>query len=94
MNVEVFTTVKAIKCIHKYIYRGSDQTTVQIDRFQDEIAQHLNGRYIRPTRLSGRYRNIQLTKIFHLYINSKYIYQITNLSILRQIWSIQSYIND
>ena len=48
INVEVCATVKAVKYIHKYIYKGSDRTTIQIDGFQDEIAQHLNGRYIGP----------------------------------------------
>lgn len=49
VNVEVCAIVKAIKYFHnKYIYKGSDRTTIQIDGFQDEIAQHLNGRYIGP----------------------------------------------
>lgn len=48
INVEVCATVKAVKYIHKYIYKGSDRTNIQIDGFQDEIAQHLNGRYIGP----------------------------------------------
>lgn len=50
VNVEVCATVKAVKYIHKYIYKGCDRTTVQIDGFQDEIAQHLNGRYIGPSQ--------------------------------------------
>lgn len=50
VNVEVCVTVKAVKHIHKYIYKCSDRTTVQIDGFQDEIAQHLNGQYIRPAQ--------------------------------------------
>lgn len=46
--MEVCATVKAVKYIHKYIYKGSDQITVQIDGFQDEIAQHFNRHYIGP----------------------------------------------
>ena len=41
--------VKAVKYFHKYIYEGSDQTIVQIDKFQNKIAQYLNKHYIRPT---------------------------------------------
>ena len=33
INVEVCATVKAVKYIHKYIYKGADRTTVQIDGF-------------------------------------------------------------
>lgn len=38
--------VKAIKYIHKYIYKSSHRTKILIDGFLDEIAQHLNRRYI------------------------------------------------
>ena len=47
VSVEVCATVKAVKYIHKYIYKSSDRT-VQIGGFQDEVGQHLNGRYIGP----------------------------------------------
>ena len=50
INVEVCATVKAVKYIHKYIYKVADRATVQIDGFDDEIARHLNGRYIGPTQ--------------------------------------------
>ena len=30
INVEIYTSIKAIKYIHKYIYKGSDCTTLQL----------------------------------------------------------------
>jgi hypothetical protein len=49
INVEICTTVKAIQYVHKYVYKGGDQTTLRIDE-NDEIARHLHGRYIGPTQ--------------------------------------------
>ena len=51
INVEVCASIKAIKYIHKYIYKGSDCTTVQLQGSEDEVAQYLQGRYIGPTKV-------------------------------------------
>ena len=49
INVEFCTSVKAIKYIHKYVYKGSDQTTIALHLRNNEVARHLHGRYIGPT---------------------------------------------
>jgi len=54
INVEICASVKSIKYIHKYVYKGSDQTTAVIGENRqpsehDEIGKHLNGRYIGPS---------------------------------------------
>ena len=49
INVEVCGSVKAVKYIHKYIYKGGDRTTAVIDSEHDEVKRHLHGRYIGPT---------------------------------------------
>jgi len=54
INIKICASVQAIKYIHKYIYKGSDQTTVQVDALQDEIKQYLQGRYIGPTEAIWR----------------------------------------
>lgn len=54
INVEVCSSVQAIKYIHKYIYKGSDRATIQLDLDKDQIAQYLQGRYIRPTEAVWR----------------------------------------
>ena len=37
INVEVCASVQAIKYIHKYIYKGSDRTTIQLSFENDEV---------------------------------------------------------
>ena len=49
INVEVCSSVQAIKYIHKYIYKGSGRATIQVDLEKDEVAQYLQERYIGPT---------------------------------------------
>lgn len=49
INVEVCTTVKAVKYIHKYIYKGPDRATLQIDE-NDEITRYLTCRYVGPSQ--------------------------------------------
>ena len=44
MNVEVCSTIHAVKYIHKYIYKGSDRATVELE--QDEIKSYISGHYI------------------------------------------------
>jgi hypothetical protein len=57
INVEICASVGAIKYIHKYIYKGTDRSTIRISGFStsqgeaehDEITRHLQGRYIGPS---------------------------------------------
>ena len=49
INVEVCGSVKALKYIHKYIYKGGDCATVVLDSEHDEIKRYLHGGYIGPT---------------------------------------------
>ena len=49
VNVEVCASVRAVKYIHKYIYKGNDRTTVRVDGGDDEISQYLQGRYVGPS---------------------------------------------
>ena len=54
INVEVCGSVKAVKYIHKYIYKGGDRATVILDSEHDEIKRYLQGRYIGPTEAVWR----------------------------------------
>ena len=49
INVEVCGSVKAIKYIHKYIYKGADRATIRVEDRMDEITMTLNGRVISPS---------------------------------------------
>jgi hypothetical protein len=46
INIESIASVKAVKYIYKYVYKGHDRTTMEFGRCQDEIKQYLDARYI------------------------------------------------
>lgn len=48
INVELSASVKAVKYVFKYIFKGADRTTMQLDTDNDEVKRHLTGRYIGP----------------------------------------------
>ena len=54
INVEVCSSVQAIKYIHIYFYKVSDCATIQVDIEKNEVAQYLQGRYIGPTEAMWR----------------------------------------
>lgn len=54
INVEVCATVSAVKYIHKYVYKGTDRTTLAVAATEDEIARYVQGRYIGPTEAFWR----------------------------------------
>jgi len=49
INVEICASVKAIKYIHKYIYKGHNHATVVIGQDIDEISDHIGAHYVGPT---------------------------------------------
>lgn len=63
LNVEVCTTVKSVKYIYKYVYKGYDCATLEFGRVNgdehgemviDEIQNFLNGRYVGSTEATWR----------------------------------------
>ena len=44
INVEVCATVQAVKYINKYVYKGSDRTTLAVSGTNDEITRYLQAR--------------------------------------------------
>jgi hypothetical protein len=46
MNVKSIASVKVVKYIYKYVYKGHDRTTMQFDRSIDEIKLYLDTCYI------------------------------------------------
>lgn len=54
INVEVCASVKVVKYIHKYVYKGPDQATVAMNVRAYEVSRHLQGRYIGPTEAMWR----------------------------------------
>ncbi|PIA36722.1 hypothetical protein AQUCO_03300139v1, partial [Aquilegia coerulea] len=54
INVEICASVRAVKYIHKYIYKGHDRTTMVVGAEDDEIQQYLDARYVDPTEAAWR----------------------------------------
>ena len=49
INVEICTSVKVIKYIHKYIYKGHNRATLGVGEDIDEILEHIGSCYIGPS---------------------------------------------
>lgn len=56
INVEICSSVKAVKYLYKYSYKGPDRLNIQIDDSQqhDEIEEYLDCRYISPPEACWR----------------------------------------
>ena len=51
MNLEIYTAIKSVKYIFKYIHKGNDAALIEIRQNylnHDEILQHLNAQYVGP----------------------------------------------
>ncbi len=46
INVECIASIKAIKYIYKYVYKGHDRTTLEFGRSEDEVKMYLDARYV------------------------------------------------
>ncbi|GMF40604.1 unnamed protein product [Phytophthora fragariaefolia] len=69
INVEVCTTIGAIKFLYKYVYKGSDRAVLTIEAVRDpseprsepnEILRFLNARYISPVEVAMRLLTYQI----------------------------------
>ena len=46
INVEVCSSVKTVKYLHKYVFKGPDRGVLETDEVIDEIKEFLEGRYV------------------------------------------------
>jgi len=60
INVEVCTTVRSVKYIYKYVYKGYDSATIELCDRNDEIHNFLNGRYVGSTEAMWRIYEIPM----------------------------------
>jgi hypothetical protein len=49
INLEVCASIKSVKYIHKYIYKGNDRATLEMRGAVDEVKSYLDSRYISST---------------------------------------------
>ncbi|GMF58936.1 unnamed protein product [Phytophthora fragariaefolia] len=87
INVEVCTTLTAVKYLYKYVYKGSDKAVITIETVRgefrqartepNEILRYLNARYISPLLSSGCHTNCQLFTTILVY---------SQVAEVRQLW--------
>jgi hypothetical protein len=53
INTECCASVHSVKYIHKYVYKGHDRATLEIEKNLDEIKEYLDARWIGTLRQSG-----------------------------------------
>ena len=70
MNIKIYTSIKAIKYIHKYIYKGNDYTTLRLIN-SNKVNKYLQGYYIGP------FKAIQQLFKFFIYKKFPPIIQLT-----------------
>jgi hypothetical protein len=46
IDMECLFSIKAIKYIYKYVYKGHDCTTMEFGKCQDEVKLYLDSRYV------------------------------------------------
>ena len=66
VNVEICSSIKSIKYVLKYVHKGVDQATFQLqhENQRDELSNFLNARYIGSTEAAWRIFEFQLTERF------------------------------
>jgi len=64
INVECISSVKAIKYIYKYVYKGHDCTTMEFGTCQDEVKQYLDAHYVSACEA--------LWRIYHFHMHQEH----------------------
>ena len=62
INIEICTSVHAVKYIHKYIYKGHDRTTMQFGHKPDKIKQYIDAKYIGAAEAAWRLFGMSIHK--------------------------------
>ena len=73
-NVEICASIKSIKYVLKYVHKGCDQATFQIQRQNvDEVSNFINARYVGSTEAAWRIFEMPLTErnppVVHLQVH-------------------------
>jgi hypothetical protein len=74
MNVEVCASIKAVKYIHKYIYKGPNRATLEIGNV-DKIKEYVDARYIGPVKACWHIlefpRHVEIPAVYRLPVHLK-----------------------
>ena len=66
INVEICSTIRAVKYLYKYVYKGNDKIIIKVNLHSntnvDEIETYLNCRYVSSTEASWRLLSVKIYK--------------------------------
>src|SRR6266540_6473208 len=65
INVEICSSIRSVKYLYKYVYKGHDHVIVFIRDEQDEITNYLNARYVSAIESYWRMFNFKMQKRSH-----------------------------
>ena len=65
INVEIVASLKSVKYVYKYIHKGHDRAELAFRFKNDEIAAHVDARYVGPAEASWRLFGFPLHGISH-----------------------------
>lgn len=64
LNVEICSSIKCVKYLYKYVYKGADRCSMSVSDNQDEIQQHVDGRWVSAQEALWRIFQFPLNKIY------------------------------
>ena len=65
INVEICSSIRSIKYLYKYVYKGHDRVIISIKNSNDEIEKYLNARYVSASEACWRLFNFGLQERSH-----------------------------
>ena len=65
INVEICSSIRSVKYLYKYVYKGHDRIMVSIGRPNDEITKYLDARYVSAIESCWRLFNFGLQERSH-----------------------------
>ncbi|CAB4477605.1 unnamed protein product [Rhizophagus irregularis] len=65
INVEICSSMRSVKYLYKYVYKGHDRVIVSIEHSYNEITKYLNARYVSAAEACWRIFNFKLQQRSH-----------------------------
>ena len=65
INVEICSSIRSVKYLYKYVYKGHDRVIISIKNSNDEIEKYLNARYVSASEACWRLFNFGLQERSH-----------------------------
>ncbi|GJS72866.1 ATP-dependent DNA helicase PIF1 [Tanacetum coccineum] len=68
INVEVHSSIKSVKCVFKYVYKGHDKQVVNVDKDREQVVNEIkrfqDARYVSPPEAMWRIYGFPLSNIY------------------------------